>query len=167
MTPAQEAKEYAAQHGFSIGAVVGAKRYFVYRMGGGTSDAIAEVSSYPAALNAMKRYMQEQVKSAALQPPRACSEAFFKIAERVYPSSDFPFEDDASKARIRVEARRIRKLSKYCSIGSPEWFARRPWRIVGPWDCPPMVFATRSDALKTVRRVYAGEPGISIVYMGA
>lgn len=76
MTPAQEAKEYAARHGFSIGNVVGAKRYFVYRTGGGTSDAIAEVGGYPAALNAMKRYVQEQAESAALQPPRACSEAF-------------------------------------------------------------------------------------------
>lgn len=174
MTPAQEAKEYAAQHGFSIGAVVGAKRYFVYRMRNGVSygDPIAEVSGYPAALNAMKRYMQEQTESAALELPRACSDISkpFKIAERIYPPSDFPFEDDASKGRIRAEARRIRgearRITKPAE-GSPEWFARRPWRIVCGSTVCPMAYATRFDALKTVRQRFSGLTAIRIVYMGA
>lgn len=173
MTPAQEAKEYAAQNGFSIGAVVGAKRYFIYRTRNGVShgDAIAEVGGYPAALNAMKRYVQEQAESAALEQARETGKVGALVGDvnatnvEIMDSgrmvADFPFEDEASKARIRAEARRIHKPEP----GSPEWYARNPWRIVGPGYFP-MAYATRADALKTVRRAYAGEPGISIVYVG-
>ncbi|AAT37751.1 gp57 [Burkholderia phage BcepB1A] len=52
MTPAQEAKEYASKHGLTI--TTNDRRYTImygWRV-------IAEVGGYPAALNAMKRYVE-------------------------------------------------------------------------------------------------------------
>jgi hypothetical protein len=50
MTPAQEAKAYAAEHGFTI--VTAERKHSIYAPGGAL---VAQVSGYPAALNAMKR----------------------------------------------------------------------------------------------------------------
>lgn len=205
MTPAQEAKEYAAVHGFSI--ETDGRRYRILY----GDNSFATVSGYPAVLNAMKRYVQEQAVSAALEQARAtgkvgaivgdvnatkveilsdeqiaqnmivgaqiagcasresavelCKALTPSTAHRLFdkPVADFPFEDDASKARIRAEARRIHKPAE----GTPEWYARRPWRIVCGPTAWPMAYASRSDALKTVRQRFAGLTAIRIIYMGA
>jgi len=62
MTPAQEAKAYAAANGFVLGTIPATRRYTVRVLNKATGvaidDPIAEVGGYPAALNAMKRHVE-------------------------------------------------------------------------------------------------------------
>jgi hypothetical protein len=57
MTPAELAREFAEKHGFTIEPV--GRRYKLYRDVDehGEPNVFADVGGYPAALNAMKRYM--------------------------------------------------------------------------------------------------------------
>jgi hypothetical protein len=137
MTPAQVAKQFAADNGFTITSD-GRK----YRIGYIALDSneieIAIVSGYPAALNAMKRYMSEL--SSALLGRKSIA--------------------DAETHMIRKAARPL--------IGSEEWYAQRPWRLCyDRGTIQPMAYATRADALKTVRQRFAGVPNIAIVRIGA
>lgn len=68
MTPAQEAKDYAAQHGFTI--ITLGRRYIINHQESPYDTFVAEVGGYPAALNAMKRYVQQQTESSALEQAR-------------------------------------------------------------------------------------------------
>lgn len=162
MTPAQEAKDYAAQHGFTI--ITLGRRYIINHQESPYDTFVAEVGGYPAALNAMKRYVQEQAESAALEQARATGKVGALVGDvnaEIMDSgrmvADFPFEDVASKAR------RIHKAVPNLT----EWVSRNPWHIVIAGRLSFTAFATRSDALKEVRRRLAGETGVRIVYMGA
>jgi hypothetical protein len=62
LTPAEAARVYAALHGFVISTMPATKRYRVYltnSQGVATGVPIAEVGGYPAALNAMKRWVAD------------------------------------------------------------------------------------------------------------
>jgi hypothetical protein len=70
-TPAQLAKEFAAAHGFSI--VPRGRRYAIVKRRHNSIVEIAEVGGYPAALNAMKRYVAEHASDVVTAVPDECA----------------------------------------------------------------------------------------------
>jgi hypothetical protein len=84
-TPAELAKAFAAEHGFVIGTIPALKRYTVRLLNRETGVAmlgepIAEVGGYPAALNAMKRYVEaKEVVTAAVRSPDGVALGFAQV----------------------------------------------------------------------------------------
>lgn len=58
MTPAQEAKEYAAANGFTIR--LSGRRYIIEHSDSQYEGYVADVGGYPAALNAMQKFVSER-----------------------------------------------------------------------------------------------------------
>lgn len=176
MTPAQEAKEYAAEHGFVLGTVPKLKRYTVRMLNKATGvadgDPIADVGSYPAALNAMKRYVAEHIDGA--------TNAVFQFngtVKRIVGS--VTIDDAAQTLDVNPEVLQQQHASesdrmlsnnggsyKFTWDTTPRNSHYRPpeaaqWKPRGPW-CAVIsytdyseegeYFATRSDAVQDIRR---------------
>lgn len=166
MTPAQEAKEYAATHGFVISTLASIRKLRVYHVnhnGGRMGEHIAEVSGYPAALNAMKREM-ETLREQATTSVSADHE--FGTVQTPLRTDHVSIDDAAKRTgvaagvitqMIQSESHGLRKPIHQIGVFSPaaEYRARGPWCAEIEYldgETEGECFATRSEAVTDIRR---------------
>lgn len=96
MTPAQEAKQYASDSGFDI-KVVG-RRYSVWK----SDELVITVSGYPAALHAMKKYINDNRQCELILEDTICASTLIGGARRkTYRYRAEVWYSDADKDGIR------------------------------------------------------------------
>lgn len=164
MTPAQEAKEYASTHGFVISTVASIRKLRVYHAdhnGIATGEHVAEVSGYPAALNAMKRYVELRKYDAPVK-----ADGISDVDDGEQPA----IMPDETLAIVSVD------MNKSIEIHMQDWQHQRdatprPGHYVAAPRKPfavsingqPLVdrYATRTEAIREVRRLLSspGEHG--------
>lgn len=138
MTPAQEAKEYARQHGFVIGTIPAMKRYTVnvLNAAGVADERIAEVGSYPAALNAMKRHVEATLETLCIAPE---VDALLRFAE---PGEEW------QKAFLALDNDKQNTVLELAS-GKVLDAVARAWEILARWDL--LTDAEYRDEIRYIR----------------
>lgn len=185
MTPAQEAKEYASKHGFVISTLASTRKLRVYRAdhnGIATGEHVAEVSGYPAALNAMKRYVELRKDNApvkadgisdvddgeqpAIMPDETPATVSLGMSEvHEFGTVQTPLRTDhvsinnAGKIALGVDIETLQK--KFAAPPYVQQYGRiqrKPFAISMNGRLLPDRYATRTEAIREVRRLLSA-PG--------
>lgn len=160
MTPAQEAKEFAAAHGFAI--LPNGRRYDIWTdyEGDEHQNHIAQVGGYPAALNAMVRYVEENA-AADVQVISQALENTSSLKERGESDDDYAQRITETLKRESHAPSEILKQHGLLLVGDrkPQYLRgpgpEAPWRvwqrsIDGKWQ-PLLAYASRAEAVKYCR----------------